>query len=181
VTATPIGQPQAAPKAPPVATPIGGPMGRHPVASLQPPKGARVSPAPKRGADAYRSVGQSKSIQVGTIYFGDGSSRLSSEDVLILRAVSDVFVQTGGKVRVIGHSSMGTRTFDSLRREAVNYRMSLNRANAVASELIRLGIPSSSVEVIAKGDRNPAYAETSQAGTAYNRRAEIFIDYLERS
>ena len=127
------------------------------------------------------SIETPKTVHVGTIYFGDGTSRLSSEDVSILRAVTDIFRQTGGKVRVVGHSSMGAPGFSSARREAVNYRMSLKRANAVASGLIRNGIPADSVEVIAEGDRAPVYAETSQIGAAYNRRAEIFIDYLDRS
>ncbi len=97
-----------------------------------------------------------------------------------MRAVTDVFRQTGGKVMVVGHSSMGAPRFSAAQREAVNYRMSLKRANAVASRLIRNGISADSVEVIAKGDRAPVYAETSQTGAAYNRRAEIFIDYPDR-
>ena len=98
-----------------------------------------------------------------------------------MRAITDVFRRTGGKVRVVGHSSMGSPQVSPAQRESVNYRMSLKRANAVASGLIRNGIPADSVEVIAEGDRAPVYAETSQIGAAYNRRAEIFIDYLDRS
>jgi flagellar motor protein MotB len=106
---------------------------------------------------------------------------LSTQDRSILQAVTDVFGQIGGRVRVIGHSSMGARTFNSAQREAVNFKMSLKRANAVANELIRQGIPPEYVEVVAEGDRAPVYAETSQTGAAHNRRTEIFIDYLERS
>ena len=76
---------------------------------------------------------------------------------------------------------MGSPRFNPAQRESVNYRMSLKPANLVASELIRNGIPAESVEVIAEGDRVPGYAETSHIGAAYNRRAEIFIDYLNRS
>ena len=76
---------------------------------------------------------------------------------------------------------MGVPGLSSARRESVNYRMSLKRANAVASGLIQNGIPADNVEVVAEGDRAPVYAETSQIGAAYNRRAEIFIDYLHRS
>ena len=178
--ATPVAQPREAPKPPPVATPIGGPLNQRAV-SLQPPAAARVSSTSVSTSTPPAQEATPKTVQVGTIYFGDGSSRLSSEDTSILRAVSDVFRQTGGKVRVVGHSSMGAASFNASQRESVNYRMSLKRANAVANELIRNGIPAESVEVIAEGDRVPAYAETSQTGAAYNRRAEIFIDYLERS
>jgi flagellar motor protein MotB len=95
--------------------------------------------------------------------------------------VTGAFQQMGGRVRVIGHSSMGAWTLNSLRREAVNFKMSMKRANAVAKELIRQGIPPENMEVVAEGDRYPVYAETSQVGAAHNRRTEIFIDYLERS
>ncbi|PPR62322.1 MAG: hypothetical protein CFH10_00862 [Alphaproteobacteria bacterium MarineAlpha4_Bin2] len=179
-SATPVGRPLKSPKAPPLATPVGRPMNERTV-PFQPPVAARVSSVPRGTPNTEPLAEQLKSLQVGIIYFGDGSSRLSAEDVSILRAVSDIFRQTGGKVRVIGHSSMGAQAFASSHRDSVNYRMSLKRANVVARELIRQGIPAADVDVIAQGDRAPAYAETSRAGAAYNRRAEIFIDYLERS
>ena len=180
--ATPIGQPNQSPKPPPVATPIGGSLNERTVA-LRPPNPANVSRSMSApGAPvSQRSQGVQKSLRVGTIYFGDGSAQLSTQDRSILQAVTDVFGQMGGRVRVIGHSSMGARTFNSAQREAVNFKMSLKRANAVANELIRQGIPPENVEVVAEGDRTPVYAETSQTGAAYNRRTEIFIDYLERS
>ena len=122
-----------------------------------------------------------KSVQVATIYFSDGSDRLSDEDVSIVAAITQAYGQTGGKIRVVGHSSIGTRTLSHHRREKINFQMSLRRARAVADELIRYGVPQENVEVIAEGDRTPAYEESSQTGAAYNRRAEIFIDYQERS
>ena len=180
VVATPVAEPRQAPKPPPAAVPIGGPISQR-IVSLQPPAAARVSPASPARSSSANSIETLKTVQVGTIYFGNGSSGLSSEDVSILRAVTDVFRRTGGKVRIVGHSSMGPPQFSPAQRESVNYRMSLKRANAVASELIRNGIPADSVEVIAEGDRAPVYAETSHIGAAYNRRVEIFIDYLDRS
>ena len=123
----------------------------------------------------------SKTLLVGTIYFGDGSAKLRQQDISVIQAVKDVFNQMGGLVRVVGHSSMGARNHDPARRAAVNYKISLRRANAVAKELVRQGIPANDLEVIAKGDREPVYAETSQTGAAHNRRTEIFIEYVERS
>lgn len=180
--ATPVGQPNQAPKPPPVATPIGGSLNERTVA-LRPPNPASISPSTSASLAPLpqSSQGVQKLLQVGTIYFGYGSAQLSTQDRSILQAVTDVFGQMGGRVRVIGHASMGARTFNSSRREAVNFEMSLKRANAVANELIRQGIPRENVEVVAEGDRAPVYAETSQTGAAHNRRTEIFIDYLERS
>ena len=86
------------------------------------------------------------------------------------------FGQTGGKIRVVGHSSMGANTSSASRQEEVNLGMSLRRANAVADELIEHGVPRQSVGN-RRGDRAPAYEESSRTGAAYNRRTEIFIDY----
>ncbi|MBG04273.1 MAG: hypothetical protein CMM59_09380 [Rhodospirillaceae bacterium] len=175
--ATPVGRPSTQAKPPPVPQPLRGPAGAQTVA-VAPPRPVQLS----RSEQASRPQATvPKSIQVGTIYFGDGSASLSREDVSIIAAVRQAFGQTGGKIRVVGHSSMGANTLSASRREEVNFRMSLRRANAVAEELIRHGVPRQSVEVIAEGDRAPAYEESSQTGAAYNRRTEIFIDYQERS
>jgi flagellar motor protein MotB len=180
--ATPVGSPNDAPKPPPVAMAIGGSLNNR-TAALRPPNPANVSRStPASSIPVMQNAqGVPKSLQIGTIYFGDGSAKLSKQDRSILQAVTGAFQQMGGRVRVIGHSSMGAWTLNSLRREAVNFKMSMKRANAVAKELIRQGIPPENMEVVAEGDRYPVYAETSQAGAAHNRRTEIFIDYLERS
>jgi outer membrane protein OmpA-like peptidoglycan-associated protein len=164
-----------------VATAIGGSLNERTVA-LRRPNPASVS----RSTSAFsapvkqNAQGVPKSLEIGTIYFGNGSAKLSMQDRSILQAVTDVYQKLGGGVRVIGHSSMGAWTLNSSRREAVNFKMSLKRAKAVANELIRRGIPRENVEVVAEGARAPVYAETSETGAAHNRRAEIFIDYLER-
>lgn len=171
--ATPIGRPSTQAKPPPVPQPLRGPDGTQTVA-VAPPRPVQLS----RNEQASRPQATiPKSIQAGTIYFSDGSASLSREDVSIIAAVRQAFGQTGGKIRVVGHSSMSANTLSASRREEVNFRMSLRRANAVADELIRYGVPRQSVEVIAEGDRAPAYEESSRTGAAYNRRTEIFIDY----
>ena len=160
-------------KPPPVPQPLRGPAGAQTVA-VAPPRPVQLS---RNEQTSRPQATVTKSIQVGTIYFGDGSASLSREEVSIIAAVRQAFGQTGGKIRVVGHSSMSANTLSASRREEVNFRMSLRRANAVADELIRHGVPRESVEVIAEGDRAPAYEESSRTGAAYNRRTEIFIDY----
>ena len=171
--ATPIGRPSTQAKPPPVPQPLRGPAGAQTVA-VAPPRPVQLS---RNEQTSRPQATVPKSIQVGTIYFGDGSASLSREDVSIISAVRQAFGQTGGKIRVVGHSSIGAKALSASRREEVNFRMSLRRANAVADELIRHGVPRQSVEVIAEGDRAPAYEESSRTGAAYNRRTEIFIDY----
>ena len=158
--ATPIGRPSTQAKPPPVPQPLRGPAGAQTVA-VAPPRPVQLS---RNEQTSRPQATVPKSIQVGTIYFGDGSASLSREDVSIISAVRQAFGQTGGKIRVVGHSSMSAKALSASRREEVNFRMSLRRANAVADELIRNGVPRQSVEVIAEGDRAPAYEESSRTG-----------------
>ena len=85
------------------------------------------------------------------------------------------------KARIWGMSSrkkLLQRTLNPARMKAVNFKVSLDRANAVATELIRQGVPENRIEIIAQGANQPIYAESTATGEAANRRAEIFIEYL---
>jgi outer membrane protein OmpA-like peptidoglycan-associated protein len=158
----------AAPVAPPPATP--------PAPQRQ---ASLAQPAPEKpSAEQPESV--LKTAQVATIYFNDGSARLSANDREVVDKVAEVARRTGGTLRIVGHSSVGPPARDAERKSEVNYKMSLERANAVAEELRRSGVPSNRVQVMAEGARNPIYAETSPTGAAGNRRAEIYLDYRER-
>ena len=57
----------------------------------------------------------------------------------------------------------------------VNFEVSLSRANAVASELIRQGVPAGSVFVAAMSDSSPIFYEVMPAGEAGNQRVEVFF------
>ncbi|MBO88301.1 MAG: hypothetical protein CMP14_02170 [Rickettsiales bacterium] len=174
---TPVGQPSNKAKPPPAPQPLRGPA-NGPIVAVAPPSPAQLSRNVVPTASQKAAL---KSVQVGTIYFSDGSDRLSDEDVSIIAAITQAFVQTGGKIRVVGHSSIGSINASDYRREKINFKMSLRRAHAVADALIRQGVPRENIEMIAEGDRAPVYEESTQTGAAYNRRAEIFIDYQERS
>jgi len=178
--ATPVGQPpNSKAKAPPVPQPLRGRANAQTVAVAAPGPAQLLGVGQTKSTSPHEAV--LKSIKVGTIYFSDGSDRLSDEDVSIIAAITQAFAQTGGKIRVVGHSSIGTNSLSRHRREKINFQMSLRRARAVADELIRYGVPQEHVEVIAEGDHAPIYEESTPTGAAHNRRAEIFIDYRERS
>ena len=178
--ATPSGTPSESPRPAPAPEPLRGPAAEQTV-RVSPPQPARMAASSEPSANESKPSAQMKTLQVGTIYFANGSAELTGRDVSVIEAVMQVARQTGGRIRIVGHSSMGARSVDPERREVVNFQMSLKRANAVASELVRQGIPAERVEVIAQGDHEPIYAETSATGAAYNRRAEIFVDYMENS
>ncbi|GAB4196618.1 MAG: hypothetical protein OHK0024_36110 [Thalassobaculales bacterium] len=73
--------------------------------------------------------------------------------------------------------SSRTRDTDPVRHQLVNLEVSLQRANAVADQLVRLGVARERIQVTGLGDAEPAWQEVMPAGEAGNRRAEIFIDY----
>ena len=58
----------------------------------------------------------------------------------------------------------------------INFRVSVDRANAVARELIRLGSKKNQLSVDAVSDTAPLYYEVMPMGEAGNRRAEIYLE-----
>ncbi len=133
---------------------------------------APTAPTPSIVTDTAGEGG----VKVATIVFGDGSSKLSTIDTQILRSVSAIYRERGGRVFVVGHASSRTRTVDSARHRQINQQLSAARANAVSNALISLGIPRNAIVVSAKADTTPMYYEVMPSGEAGNRRAEIFID-----
>ena len=85
--------------------------------------------------------------------------------------------EKGGAIRVVGHSSSRTGDMDPVRHKLINFKVSLDRANAVAQELIRLGVPPDKLIVSAKSDAEPIYFEIMPLGEAGNRRVEIYLDF----
>ena len=64
---------------------------------------------------------------------------------------------------------------DPVQHHLVNLNISLNRAKAVARELIRQGVPQELVFVAALSDSRPLYHEVMPAGEAGNRRVEVYF------
>jgi outer membrane protein OmpA-like peptidoglycan-associated protein len=112
---------------------------------------------------------------VASIRFEAGSSKLSSGDRRILRQVVSAYRQRGGGIRVEGHASSRTRNMDQVQHHVVNLNVSLSRANAVARELVRQGVPPQAVFVVAMSDSKPLYYEVMPAGDAGNQRVEIYF------
>ncbi len=116
------------------------------------------------------------SDQVGSILFRHGSARLTAKDKHLVRQIAGLHRGQGGTVRVVGHSSGRTREADPVRHQMINFEISMQRANAVAAELRRHGVPTRSIIVEAKSNGEPKFQETMPSGEAGNRRADIFLD-----
>jgi outer membrane protein OmpA-like peptidoglycan-associated protein len=151
-----------------------------------PAKGAPISTdgAVMANMDAV-SMGPSNSIAAmnggvaptAVIYFpGDGSTLSPAARTLIRNAVAQYKAAGGeGSVRVVGHASSRTANMPVEKHLEVIFDKSQSRANAVAQELIREGIPAAKVLVDAVGDSQPVYYESMPQGENGNRRAEIFV------
>ncbi len=94
-----------------------------------------------------------------------------------VRAAVAQFQQSGGAgfIKVVGHSSSRTGNMPVEKHLEAIFAKSQARANAVAREIIREGVPASKVLVEAVGDSQPVYYESMPQGEAGNERAEIFI------
>ncbi len=151
-----------------------------------PPKGVpvNVDGAVMANMDAV-SIGPSGSITAmnggvaptAVVYFpGDGSTLSAAARTQIRSAVAQ-YKAAGGdaSVRVVGHASSRTANMPVEKHLEVIFDKSQARANAVAQELIREGIPAAKVLVDAVGDSQPVYYESMPQGEDGNRRAEIFV------
>jgi flagellar motor protein MotB len=144
----------------------GVPEVRQPGASLGTRPLEEFNPASARG-----------SYQVADILFPNGSAALGGVEREILREVVKQHRQVGGTIRVVGHASRRTKTLEPIQHKLVNFQVSAARAEAVARELIRLGVAPDELYIGAVADQDPRYREYMPSGEAGNRRAEIFIDY----
>ena len=95
-----------------------------------------------------------------------------------VRAAVERYKATGGHgyIRVVGHSASRTPNMPVERHLAIILKKSQERANAVAREIIREGVPAAKVLVDAVGDSQPIYYESMPKGEDGNRRAEIFLE-----
>jgi outer membrane protein OmpA-like peptidoglycan-associated protein len=111
------------------------------------------------------------------VFFPGDGTLLSAEGKARVRAAAEAFKQRGGQgfIRVVGHSSSRTSNMPLEQHLVVIFNKSQDRANAVAKELIRQGVPANQVLVEAVGDSQPVYYESMPKGEDGNRRAEIFL------
>ena len=118
----------------------------------------------------------SGAVKVATIHFRNGSSALTTRDRQIIANALQLKKERGGRIHIIGHASSRTRSADPVRHKMLNFKVSVDRADAVARELIRLGVKKKELVVDAISDAQPVYFEFMPTGEAGNRRAEIYLE-----
>ncbi|HEV8388451.1 MAG TPA: OmpA family protein [Dongiaceae bacterium] len=154
----------------PYASPPTNYGGANDGAPLAPTQTAMVAPA--FGGYGQPYVGGQP---VGLIYFREGSAKLSPDDRDVLKQIAEMQRANGGVVHVVGHASMRTSGMDYNRHQQANQRISEARANAVAHQLMRYGVPEGAIQTAAAGDSQPLYSEAMPSGEAANRRAEVYL------
>ena len=76
--------------------------------------------------------------------------------------------QPNTEVRVIGHT-------DSTGSDALNNRLSIERAEATKNYLASRGVDSRNILIAGRGESEPVADNSTDAGRARNRRVEIFL------
>ncbi|MEO7054742.1 MAG: OmpA family protein, partial [Rhizomicrobium sp.] len=159
----------------------GGPMTGTAAVPAVPPKG-RGSDNGSVVANLDSGPGRAAIMNGGTpptavVYFSGDGVALSKAAHAQVRAAVAAFKANGGQgsIRVIGHSSSRTGNMSVEKHLETIFAKSQGRANAVAQDLIRQGVPAAKVLIDAVGDSQPVYYESMPKGEAGNRRAEIFV------
>ena len=170
------------PPSPYQPAPIQSTPGQVAPGQYAPGQAAPVQATTGRQVAAVNPMALSRNLVAGSVlpasvvYFGDGSSRVSSAEEAKIHQVAQFFAGRGGYVRVVGHSSMRTGNMDRARQYQANLEVSWARANAVADTLMRYGVPATAMMVSAVSDSRPIYMENIPAGEAGNRRVEIYLE-----
>lgn len=165
---------------------IGNPSFGEPPADIAAALGAGSAPAGMASGTTFdaalaapagtlATAGSVEGEKVATVNFAMGSAALDAADRRQIVEVANVYRQRGGAIRIEGHASSRTKDMEPVQHQLVNFNVSLNRANAVASELIRQGVPAEAVFVAAMSDSQPIYYEVMPAGEAGNQRVEIYF------
>jgi outer membrane protein OmpA-like peptidoglycan-associated protein len=64
---------------------------------------------------------------------------------------------------------------DNVGGDAYNRKLSAERAEAVANELVRLGVTPKRIEAVGHGEQHPVASNDSDTNRALNRRVEVYI------
>lgn len=142
-----------------------------PEPATAPPSAAAVPPAPSelpavmRGPQGRRP---SVTLEAADIAFTRDGKTLSAEDNQHLAEIARLQKREGGSVRIVGLGRRGYGT-DAAREELQSFGDALDRANAVAQALTKLGVPANRITVQA--------APQEIAGGDGAGLAEVLLEY----
>ena len=110
---------------------------------------------------------------VATVNFASGRTSLDSDAKQILDGiVEQLMAASDAKVHVVGHADGMPVLRGSYRS---NWDLSQARANSAANYLKSKGIDAGRIEAFGKAHTDPVAPQTTAAGRAMNRRAEVIL------
>lgn len=116
-------------------------------------------------------------IQVASVKFANGSAALSGTARRSIKGAAQQHKSRGGRVVIIGHASERTKDLPIATHNLINFKLSADRAQAVAKQLMRNGVQPRAVVIEARGANDPLYYEWMPQGEAQNRRADIYLQF----
>ena len=129
------------------------------------------------GDAAFAPIGAAPGPEtlVAVIRFGHGSSALGAEEKRIVAELAAAHAQAGGRIRLVGHASRSAGALTDADGSLANFEISLDRATAVAEELIRNGAPRDAILIEAASDGSSMAAAAGVEDEAVDRRVEVFF------
>jgi peptidoglycan-associated lipoprotein len=105
-------------------------------------------------------------LDLPSIYFEFNEASLRSDGQESLDKIAECFKNKGGRITVEGHCD---------ERGTIEYNLALGdrRARAVRKYLARLGVDASRLDIVSKGELEPADPGHNEEAWAKNRRAEF--------
>ncbi len=111
-------------------------------------------------------------LQTRRVRFASGNAHLSADSLPLLKRLARLANRCQGfTLEVGGHT-------DNTGNDALNRRLSGQRAQVVRQFLIAAGYPSHRIDARGYGDSRPVADNTTESGRARNRRVEITVSAL---
>ncbi len=104
-----------------------------------------------------------------TVFFDTNQATLSPDAAQVVAQAARAYQQTGAaQIEVIGHT-------DTTGSAAYNLELSQHRAEVVADELIRRGVPATDIATIGRGEQDLLVPTADGVSEPRNRRVEIVV------
>ena len=116
-------------------------------------------------------------FKIATINFSSGSSIVSAKGKRKIMKVLKLAKTKNATVKIVGHASTRTKDMDIISHKLVNFKISDQRAQSVASVFVDNKFPLERLITEAVSDSKPLFHEVMPAGTNANQRTEIFLIY----
>ena len=119
------------------------------------------------GNDLYGALASEGRVVAEGITFDTASATLRPESLPVVQEIAAMMAANPGlRVRVEGHT-------DNTGTASANTRLSEQRANAVRSMLVGLGVAEGRVEAVGRGPSQPVASNDTETGRQQNRRVEL--------